>query len=79
MVVEKRVCIFNITSLIYYTVPDRLQKDRRVINRVKTNDNEWQRMTASGTTSDNEWYYEKQRVTANDNKLQRVTTSSHFD
>ena len=29
---------------------------------------EWQRVTTSGTTSDNEW----QRVTASDNKRQRV-------
>ena len=33
--------------------------DRQVVHRVKTSDNEWQRMTTSGTTSDNEW----QRVT----------------
>ena len=41
-----------------YLQKDRLQKDRRVIHRVATNGNEWcnewQRMTTSGTTSDNE-------------------------
>ena len=47
-----------------------------------TNDNEWQRMTASGTnmtTSDNKWYNEwqrvVQRVTANDNNWHQMTTS----
>ena len=34
-------------------------------------------MATSGTTSENEWYYEKQRVTTNDNKLQRMTTSDN--
>ena len=38
--------------------------DRQVVHRVKTSDNEWQRMTTSGTTSDNEW--------------QRVTISANF-
>ena len=40
---------------------------------------EWQRMTTSGTTSDNEWQRVVQRVTTNDNEwqrvVQRVTTS----
>ena len=36
---------------------------------------EWQRVTTSGTTSDNEWYNEKQRVTRNDNEWKRVTTN----
>ena len=66
--------------------------DRQVVHRVKTSDNEWQRMTTSGTTSDNEWQRvttsgttsdnEWQRVTTSsttsDNKWQRVTTSGHF-
>ena len=38
-----------------------------------TSDNEWQRVTVSGTTSDNEWQREVQRVTTNDNEWQRVT------
>ena len=41
-----------------------------------TNDNEWQRVTTSGTTSDNEW----QRVTTSgatsDKQWQRVNTKS---
>ena len=35
-------------------------------------------MTASGTTSDNEWYIEWQRVTTNENEWQRVTISANF-
>ena len=35
-----------------------------MIYRVTTNDNEWQRMTTSGTTSDNQW--------------QRVAISANF-
>ena len=44
---------------------------QRVVQRVTTSgtsDNEWQRMTTSGTTSDNEW----QPVTSTDEKWQRV-------
>ena len=40
-----------------------------------TSDKEWQRVTASGTKSDNEWYNEWQRVTTSDSEWQRVTTS----
>ena len=40
---------------------------QRVVQRVAMNDNEWQRITASGTTSsttsDNEWYSEWQWMT----------------
>ena len=50
---------------------DRLSKDRRVVHRVTTSDNEWQRIKTSGTTSDNKW----QRVTTNDKEWQRQTTS----
>ena len=43
--------------------------------RIKTSDNEWQRVvqwvTKSGTTSDSEW----QQGTTNDNEWQRMTTS----
>ena len=45
-------------------IVDRLKKDRRVVHRVTTSDNECQRVTTSGTTSDNEWYNKWQRVTA---------------
>ena len=48
----------------------RLQKDIEW-QRVTANDNEWQRVKTSGTTSDNKW----QRVTTNDNEWQRVTKS----
>ena len=41
-----------------------VQKDRRVVHRVKT----------SGTTSENEW----QRVQTNDNEWQRETTSDNI-
>ena len=44
------------------------------------NDNEWQRMTASGTTSDNEWHNEwqqlVQQVTTSGKEWQRMTTSN---
>ena len=56
-----------------------------MVHRVTSNDNEWQRMTANGTTNDIEWYNEWQRViqrvTTGDNeqysKWQRVTTSDN--
>ena len=36
-------------------------------------DNNWQRMTASGTKSDKEWYNEWQGVKTNENGWQYVT------
>ena len=49
-------------------IVDRLKKDRRVVHRVTTSDNEWynkwQRVTASNTRSDKD-----------DNKRQWVTAS----
>ena len=55
-----------------------------MVHRVTSNDNEWQRMTTSGTTNDNKWYNEWQRVTTSDIEwynewqrvIQRVTMSS---
>ena len=48
-----------------------------MVHRVTACDNEWQRVTTSGTVSDNEW----QRVTTNDNEWynewQRVTTNGN--
>ena len=52
--------------------------DRQVVHRVKTSDNEWQRMTTSGTTSDNEWQRVTTSGTTNDNEWQRVTISANF-
>ena len=50
-----------------------------MVHPVTTSDNEWQRVTASGTRSDKEWYNEWQRVTTSDakigNKWQWVTAS----
>ena len=37
-----------------------------------------QRITMSGTRSDNEWYNERQRVTTNDNEWQRVVILANF-
>ena len=37
--------------------------------------NEWQRVTTSGTTSDNDW----QKVTKNDNDWQRMKASDKTD
>ena len=67
-----KVCeIFSIFYLVMCNITaqknitcqkDRLYKDRRVVYRVATGDNKWQRMTTSGTTNDNgtmndnEWY-----------------------
>ena len=45
---------------------------QRVVQRVTTNDKEWQQMTTSGPTSDKEWQREIQRVTTNSNEWQRV-------
>ena len=73
---------------------DRLLKDRRIVHRVTTSDNEWhnewQRMTTSGATNDNEWqrvvqrmtmsgnewYNEWQRMTC-DNEWQQMTTNEN--
>ena len=41
---------------------------QRMTTSGTTSDNEWQRMTTSGTTSDNEWYKEWQRMTTSDNE-----------
>ena len=50
-----------------------------MVHWATTNDNEWQRITMSGTTNHNEWYNESQRVTTSDttsdNEWQRITTS----
>ena len=43
-----------------------------MVQRVTTNDKEWQQMTTSGPTSDKEWQREIQRVTTNSNEWQRV-------
>ena len=39
------------------------------------NENDWQRVITSGTTSDNKWYNEWQRMTTSDKEWQLVTTS----
>ena len=49
-----------------------------MVQRVTTNDNEWQQVTTSDTTSDNEWYNEWQRVTTNDNESQRMAFKAIF-
>ena len=46
-----------------------------MIHRLTTSDNEWQRVTTSGTTSDNEWQQVTTSGTTSDNEWQRVTTS----
>ena len=50
-----------------------------MVQRVTTNDNEWQQMITSGTTNDNEWQGVVQRVTTSgttsDNKWKRMITS----
>ena len=43
--------------------------------RMTTSENEWQRVTASGTTTDKEWQRVIQRVTTSDNKWQWVRAS----
>ena len=61
-----------------HQVAKRGTKNGNQSQRVLTNDDEWQQMTTSRSTSDKEWYNGRQRVTANDNKWQRVTTTGHF-
>ena len=46
-----------------------------MVHRVTTSDNEWQRVTTSGTTKDNKWQRVVERVTTNDNEWQQVTRS----
>ena len=41
---------------------DHLWKDRQVIHRVTTIDNEWERLVERVTTNENEWYNEWQRM-----------------
>ena len=48
-------------------------KYRKVVNRVATSDNDWQRMTMS----DNEWQRVVQRVTTNDKEWHRVTRNNN--
>ena len=43
---------------------------QRVVQRVTTNDNEWQQVTTSGATSDKEWQRVIQRVTSSDSEWQ---------
>ena len=72
------ISCFN--TIFFANVSWSFVKDRRVVNRVTLNGNEWQRevqrMTTSGTTSDNEWQRVAQQVTTSDNKWQRMTTSN---
>ena len=50
-----------------------------MVHWVKTGDNEWQRVTTSGTTSDSEWQSVFQRMTASGttsyNEWQRIRKS----
>ena len=39
-----------------------------MVQQLKTNDNEWQRMTTDGTESNNEWYNERQQVATDENE-----------
>ena len=51
-----------------------------MVHRLASNDNEWQRMTSSSTTNDNEWYNELQRVvqhTANDKEWRQCVTANN--
>ena len=49
-----------------------------MVQRVTTNDNEWQRVVQQVTTSDNEWQQVVQLVTTGDIEWWEVTTSSNF-
>ena len=49
---------------------------QRVVQRVTTNDNEWQPVVQV-TTSDNEWQQVVQRVTTSDNRWHRLTRSDN--
>ena len=56
-----------------------------MVHQLTTSDNEWQRVTTSGTTSDNEWQRGVQRVTTSGTTsdkewqrvIQRVTASNN--
>ena len=71
------ILVYDMINLLYYeywteylyVYKMMIVKDRRVVHRVTSNDNEWQRMTTSGTKNGIEWYNEWQRV------VQQVTTS----
>ena len=58
-------------------------KWQRVVQRVTTNDNEWQQVTTSDnewprvTTSDKEWQWVVQQMTTNDQEWQRVTRNDN--
>ena len=71
------ILVYDMINLLYYeywteylyVYKMMIVKDRRVVHRVTSNDNEWQRMTTSGTKNGIEWYNEWQRV------VQQVATS----
>ena len=73
--IEKKMLIEIGIWLSLYIYKENLQSFMVYGDRYKNTDErfiEWQRVTASGTTNDSEWYNEWQRVTANENEWQRV-------
>ena len=50
---------------------------QRVTTSGTTSDNKWQQVTTSGATSDNEWKPVVQRMTTNDNEWQWVTINGN--
>ena len=73
--IEKKMLIEIGIWLSLYIYKENLRSFMVYGDRYKKTDErfiEWQRVTASGTTNDSEWYNEWQRVTANENEWQRV-------
>ena len=58
----------NSFEIVYKKTDEWYIEWKRVVQRVTTNDSEWQQITTSGKTSENEWY----------NKWQGMTTSGQF-
>ena len=63
----------SLKQSVFFTI--FYKKNRRVVHRVTTSDNEWYIEWQRMKTSDKEWYIEWQRVTTNDNKWQQVIAS----
>ena len=61
--------VFENFWIVYKIADEWYIEWQRVVQRVITSDNEWQRMT----TNDNEWQHVVQRVTTSDNEWQRAT------
>ena len=62
-------------AIVYKMTDEWYIEWQRVTTSRTTSDNEWQRVLEWVTTNDNEWQRVAQRMATNDNERQRMTTS----